>query len=293
MLVYSLAYISNNTEVLNTGNIQFKFNGYKTFVTPGCRPEDLRDDKELAYKIYSWTYSEGHCSDKLGLVRNIFTLNTLNEGLNLSLSTWHTIQSNYEIYLKDNVGQYLELKGKLLELISDFSKRTLDATDGFISSFQSSAAAFITFIVSVVAINGLKDAGTETIFSTEYFMISVFISIASALWLVFSRRDTKDRIDYLTSQTKSSILENYKNILSPEELNASIDPAVQSVKTHTKKRIKKYTTLWLLSLAAFLIVFSVGLSITKNEERKSQTPYRIKRKSVLSHSLKRKSLAKV
>ena len=273
-IVYSLACLSNSTEVNAAGEIRFRFNGYKSFLTKFLPPEKISENEKIAYKIYAWTFSDGHCADKLGLVRNILTLNNQKDRLNLTTSTWHTIQSNYEIYLKENIAQYLELKGKLLEFISDFSKRAFDATDTFIGSFQSSAAAFVTFIISVVAINGLKDSGADKIFSKEYFLISAFICIASTLWLLLSRTDTKDRIVHITSQTKKSIIDNYKNILSLDELNDGIDPAIESIKTHTNNRIKKYTWLWTSTILTFLLIFATGLifSDSKKTEEKNNTP---------------------
>ncbi|MBD9458268.1 hypothetical protein IB241_11275 [Pseudomonas sp. PDM05] len=261
-LVYALAFLSNSTEVNANGEVQFKFNGYRSFVTIAQRPEDLKENNKIAFKIYSWAFAEGPSTDKLGLIRNIITLNHQDQSLNLTNNTWHTIQSNYEIYLKENISQYLELKGKLLEFISEFNKRVLDSTDGFISSFQNSTVAFVSFIISVVAINGLKDAGSEKIFSKEYFLISAFICATSALWLHFSRKDTQDRITHITTQTKNSILTNYKNILSEDELNLSIEPAIVSINIHTKERIKKYTTLWIFTIVLFFLVFSIGLAIS-------------------------------
>lgn len=274
--IYSLACLSNSTEVSPDEKIRFKFNGYKSFFTDFFEPEDIPEDGGIAYKIYAWTFSEGHCSDKLGLVRNIITLNNQENRLNLSQATWNTIQSNYEIYLKENIAQYLELKGKLLELISDFNKRAFDATDTFIGSFQSSATAFVTFIISVVAINGLKDSGADKIFSKEYFLISSFICIASIFWLAISRTDTKNRIIYITSQTKKSIIDNYKNILSINELNDSIEPEIESIKSHTNSRINKYTLLWALSILSFLIVFAVGYALSgtpaQNSDKTESAP---------------------
>lgn len=262
-LIYSLACLSNSTEVSTDDKIRFKFNGYKSFLTDYLKPEKIPEDCDIAYKIYAWTFSDGHCSDKLGLVRNIVTLNNLGNRLNLNKTTWHTIQSNYEIYLKENISQYLELKGKLLELISEFNKRAFDATDNFIGSFQSSATAFVTFIISVVAINGLKDSGADKIFSKEYFLISAFICSASIFWLIISRADAKERIRYITSQTKKSIMDNYKNILSTNELSESIEPEIKSIKKHTDSRIKKYTILWILSIFTFFIVFTIGYSLSE------------------------------
>lgn len=264
--LYSLACISNTTEITDDKKIRFKFNGYKTFTTPDSLPDEINENADIAYKIYDWAYAEGRCGDKLGLVRNILTLNTQKNHIDLTQSTWHTIQSNYEIYLKDNISQYLELKNKLLEFITDFNKRTLEITDSFTNSFQSSTIGFITFIVTVVAVNGLKDAGTEKIFSIEYLLISLLICAISTIWMLISRSDTKSRINYLSTQTKEAVATTYKNILSEHEINETIDPTISSIKSYTSDRIFKFTGLWITSTILFIALFAFGFKFTNTDK---------------------------
>jgi hypothetical protein len=262
-LTFSLAYIANVAEASHEELIRYKFNGYKTFTTENSKAENLGEDHNLAFKIYSWIYEDGKCSDKLGLARNILTLNTNENRLNLSNTTWLTIQSNYEIYLKDNIHQYLNLKSNLLEFISDFSKKSLELTDSFTSSFQSNTIAFISFIVTVVAINGIKDSGSEKIFSIEYLLISALICIISFIWLLITRSDTHNRIKYFSNQTNNSIQRIYKNIISEEELNQTIAPTITEIQIYANKRIFRFTALWAVTTLVFISLFCVGHLFTK------------------------------
>lgn len=257
-LLYSLAYISNTTELTENNLIKFRINGYKTFITKEQSPDNLNESSDLAYKIYTWVYSEGQCGDKLGLVRNILTLDASNGRLNLNSSTWNTIQSNYEIYLKKNISQYLELKSKLLEYVTEFNRRALEATDAFTNSFQSNTIAFITFIVTVVAINGIKDAGVEKIFSWEYLLISASICVISTTWMLFSKFDTNRRIEYLITYTRDSISQSYSSVLSEEEINESTQVTIASIRKHTSEKILTYTWLWSTITVLFLALFIVG-----------------------------------
>lgn len=261
-LLYSLAFIANSTELTEEKHISFKINGYKTINTTKKKPEELNENSSIAYKIYEWIYSEGQCSDKIGLARNIITLESDSCTISLTASTWRTIQSNYSIYLKENIGKYLDLKSKLLEYITEFNKRALEATDSFTNSFQSNTIGFTTFIVTVVAVNGIKDSGADKIFSKEYIFIALIICAISTLWMLISKSDTNNRILYLIEQTKSSISINYANILSIEEVNDSIDPTIEKIKTHTNNRIKKYKNLWISSTLTFLFLFIVGYFIS-------------------------------
>ncbi|WP_313465529.1 hypothetical protein, partial [Pseudomonas nitroreducens] len=150
-LAYSLGYIANTTYV-NGSSISYKFNGYKSFSTQPKPPEDYIENIELAYKIYCWSYLDGKSGDKLGLIRNLITLCADQDDLRIDQALWLAIQSNYEIYLKDNISQYLELKNSLSSSISDFSNKALEITDSFINSFQLSSAGTTTFIVTVAVV---------------------------------------------------------------------------------------------------------------------------------------------
>lgn len=271
-LLYSLAFIANSTELTDEKFISFKINGYKTINTTKKKPEDLNENSIIAYKIYEWIYSEGQCSDKIGLARNIITLESNSTDISLTASTWRTIQSNYSIYLRENIGKYLDLKSKLLEYITEFNKRALEATDSFTSSFQSNTIGFTTFIVTVVAVNGIKDSGADKIFSKEYIFIAFIICAISTLWLLISKSDTNNRILYLIEQTKSSISKNYSNILSIDEVNDSIDPTIEKIKIHTSQRIKKYKNLWISSTLIFLFLFIAGYLISDPAQHKAEDP---------------------
>lgn len=278
-LLYSLAFIANSTELIEDEFITFKVNGYKTISTIKRTPEKLTEDSNIAYKIYKWIYSEGQSSDKIGLVRNIITLESDSNTISLTISTWRTIQANYSIYLRENIGKYLDLKSKLLEYITEFNKRALEATDSFTSSFQSNTIGFTTFIVTVVAVNGIKDSGADKIFSKEYILIAFIICAISTLWMLISKSDTDNRILYLIEQTKSSIVRSYSNILSIDEVNDSIDPTIKKIKTHTNQRIKKYQTLWISSTLTFLFLFIAGYLISDPTPPKTDTPCKSVEKS--------------
>ncbi|WP_312396572.1 hypothetical protein [Stutzerimonas kunmingensis] len=262
-LFFSIAYLSNHVDIKSDGAIRFKFNGYKSIVTHYRQIEDLDEELSLSYKIYSWAYGGGHCSDKLGLVRNVITLNAGANKINLTDSAWFAIRSNYEIYLTENITQYLSIKRDLLDSISNHCKKSLDIVDSFASSFQANTIAYITFVVGVVAVNGLKDKGVTEVFSFEYLVIAVLICATSLGWMIISLLDTHGRLVYFTEQITSSTQSAYKNIIDHEELLRSLSPAIESTRTHARGRINKFATLWVVTAAIFIVVFSVGYCFNK------------------------------
>jgi hypothetical protein len=264
-LFFSIAYLSNLVEVESDGAVRFKFNGYKSIVTHYQKMENLDEDPMVSYKIYSWVYDGAHCSDKLGLVRNIIALNASGNKINLDHSTWLAIRSNYDIYLADNIAQYLAIKRDLLDSISDHCKKALDIVDSFASSFQVNTVAYITFLVGVVAVNGLKDNGAAGVFSSEYLAIAILICAVSLVWLVVSLLDTRGRLRYFTDQMENSTKSAYKNIIDGEELLMSLSPAIEATRTHAHGRIRRFVILWVVTAAIFIVVFSVGYCLNRSK----------------------------
>lgn len=56
-----------------------------------------------------------------------------------------SIQSNYNLYLKENVKAYLELKNKVAEFISDTVSRTGEYATGLLDKFKSNIIAIFGF----------------------------------------------------------------------------------------------------------------------------------------------------
>jgi len=62
-------------------------------------------------EIFDWVYTDGNYTDKIGLARNLISIHLKNDNLlTLDEGTIHSLESGYDIYLKDNVKQYIEIK---------------------------------------------------------------------------------------------------------------------------------------------------------------------------------------
>ena len=107
--VLSLAYLSSSAIITESNELNVQIWGQRkveftySLVNPKINPE--------FYRIYRWIYTDGNPVDKSILARNIISLHCRYSALtDLDEKTLSSIQSNYQIYLKDNVSQYIELK---------------------------------------------------------------------------------------------------------------------------------------------------------------------------------------
>lgn len=255
----SLSVLANSFKIDENNRVSYKVNGYKAIEVSNKKIEDLNYENSLLIKIFNWVIDSGQCGDKLGLIRNIFSLHITNEGLvDINNKTWNAIQSNYEIYLKNNIQQYIEIKNKLTDFIFEYNTKVYDLSDQFLSSFRSNLAAIFGFIISIVIINGVKGTGIRLIFSNEYILLVIAIAILSLIWMFFVKKDMSDRALNSEKNVKSVLTRNYQNVLIEDEIDSYITPALNESKKYLKAQSKKYVCLWTIILVLFVIVFVYG-----------------------------------
>jgi hypothetical protein len=264
-ILLALSTFSNVLSLNEKNEVSFKINGYKTIDVKNINLNRLPYEMSLLHKISSWIFESGQCSDKLGLIRNIMSLHVDNSGLvEINKYTWLAIQSNYEIYLKDNIHQYIEIKNKLTDYIFSYNTKIYELSDQFQNSFRSNLVALIGFIISVVVVNGFKDSGVKTIFSGEYLYIVVAISCISALWMWFSKQDLVYRSINSEKNIRSVLSRNYQNVLMKDEIDSYIDPAFSESKVYLNQQLDKYICWWSIILLIFTSVFILGYFIFSN-----------------------------
>uniref|UniRef100_UPI000D46ECA8 hypothetical protein n=1 Tax=Aeromonas sp. HMWF015 TaxID=2056851 RepID=UPI000D46ECA8 len=218
-----------------------------------------KDMCSILYKIYDWSYEGGNCSDKIGLVRNVLSIHLDdNNKIKIDNEAWQAIQSNYQIYLKENIQSYLEIKNKIGEFVIESSSRTYTMANEILSSFKNSIFVFITFILTVVVVNGLKDTGEKSIFSDAYFAIVIILCIVSLIWREMTKRAVLKQFESASSTVKEILQLNYSKVLMQDEINQCIDPVVSTNRTYLEEQVKQYSEWWLGIILIFGLTYGAA-----------------------------------
>lgn len=90
-----------------------------------------------------------------------------------------SIQTNYNLYLRDNVTQYLELKNKVAEFITDIVSRTGEYATEMLDKFKTNLLAILGFLFSVILANIVSDQPLDNIFTKDITILSEIVLIAS------------------------------------------------------------------------------------------------------------------
>lgn len=269
--VLSLISISSSSGFIENEKFKYKINGYKTVCCDAIDYNELAGSCETLYRIYSWTYEGGNNIDKIGLVRNVLSIHLDSNGqIKFDNDAWEAIQSNYQIYLKENIESYLEVKNKIGELVIDSISKTYAMADELLDSLKNNALAIITFIMTVVLVDGFKDNGFTTIFSTKYLIVVLIISILSLIWLIMIKTETINKFNFATNTIKSVLILNYSKVIMENEINSIVDPIVQKNKDYLYGLVKKYSCWWYSLLLVFSSIFIIANCVLDEQPPQSQ-----------------------
>lgn len=257
--ILSIIFIANTSELNQNNQFSFKVCGYKA-ITCGALDLDLYHQKfDLLVKIFSWAYEGGNNSDKLGLVRNVFSIHLDSSGnILVDEEVWSAIQSNYQIYLKGNIQSYLEVKNKIGELILESSSRAYSMVDELLDSLKNNVFIILSFILTVVVVNGLKDSGESVVFSDSYLLIVILLSVVSAFWLLMTKSEVLQRYENAASNLSDILKANYEKILMAEEIENLVNPIISKNREHLHAQARKYSWWWFGMLVIIVLGFVLG-----------------------------------
>lgn len=254
--ILSTGYIASNF-MLQASVIQYQIMGHRS-VDYAYRYDEIRGNSTL-YRIYNWIYSGGNSIDKAIIARDIICLHCKYEPLlNIDEKVMSSIQSNYNLYLKDNVAQYLELKNKVAEYICDVVSRTGEYATELLDKFKTNMIAIFGFLFSVVIANIVSDQPLSNIFTRDITAIMEVVLAGSFIYLVLCYKQSK----YQTEKVYDSynkLKKTYQGILDEQDIQECFDN--DSVLYEMKKTIegsqKKYLFVWICFLAVLLVVVEV------------------------------------
>ncbi|WAA10828.1 hypothetical protein [Fervidibacillus albus] len=259
--IFSLIYITDFSNIKNDNELYFRMNGYK-LIEETISFKELKYDNDVLYKIYKWIYSGGNLSDKLGLAKNVITLQSKIENKNLVLSenVMNSIMSSYEIYLKENVSQYIEVKNKVSEFLIDLTQKISDLVNSFGNALKNNSFLFLSYFLSVIVFNTISTGKLTNIFTKDITYISYGLLVISIVYLfasVIQSRMEEKRFITQYNRTKKM----YEDILDKEDINS-----IFKMEDHKEdlnfihKRIFLYTTVWILEIIIlFVIVYVLKL----------------------------------
>ncbi len=257
--VLSAIYLCNNAELEPDNTLMYRLAGYKVLEESGVSVASLTKSHEVLSKIANWAYDAGGSTDKVGLARNVLSLHVASlRDLSDQPQILNAILSNYQIYLKDNVSAYLDVRNRMAELLLESTSKTHSLVESSLDSVRNGMLVVFTFVLTVVVVNGLKDTNTKVIFSAEYFWVVFIITVLCSIWIHHACKDVLVRFDYAVETTKQLLKDSYHNVLIADEVDQHTSATFVANRKHLKQQVRGYRYLWYAVSAVLLLTFAVG-----------------------------------
>lgn len=252
----SIAFISNSFSFDKEG-CSTSFSALRDFKEE-IHFVDLRFNRHW-YKIYEWAYSDAHISDKLALVRNVVSLNCkFKKILDIDETLLASIQSNYLIYLKNNISEYLTARNKIGDYISGVLLNLSEHISNLSTSLTHNFIGVLAFSLTTI-FPKLISGNTGIQFSDTSRNIVFFAIAISVIYLIFCVINFNDRI-LTIRESFAALKDNYTNIFSEVELAQIFDnTTVENRIKRAERRRLQIISIWfffMLALACGINYFS-------------------------------------
>lgn len=261
-VLISTSYLANHSWIEGR-QLHYRLIGYK--VVEGS--EDLAalaPAQETLLKVARWCYASGGQSDKIGLARNVISvyLTRMSE-LEHRSDVWSALRSNYQIYLKQNVESYLALKGRLSDMLMDAAARTQALAATVLDTLRNGIFVLLTFVLTVVVVNAVKDTSVEAVFSVPYLLIAGITCIVLSIWVGTAALNAVREYDAGAESLHSVVSESFGSMLAPDEITTAITPGSKRNRIYLVKHAWQHVMTWFTVAGVLMLLLIVGHAWTE------------------------------
>jgi hypothetical protein len=254
-IISSFCFLFSHVEI-NENLIILKTSGYKT-ISGTVDYDDINPDKKIFLEISKWVYSGKNIYDKLGLFRNILSLyitDEINQILQLEQDFFDSVLSSYEIYLKENINQYIHVKSIFIDRQIDIISTINTLADSIVDNLKKNFIAFLSFFMTVVILNSLSTGKFENIFNDTIAVISYVLLGISLLMLILCRMEIFSKWKRKNAEL-DALKKEYMDILNRNDIDNIFNKKsnIKETEKYLKKSIKIVTIIWLIGLILILV----------------------------------------
>ena len=210
-------------------------------------------------KIYEWIFVDHNFVDKISIARTILELYwNQTEILEIDHKVFASIQSNYNLYLKNNVDKYIELKNKLNEYLIELTDKITDLILNIINGIKKIFFAIFSFLFTVVLANILSDAPLDNIFTKDVVILLELVLIGSIIYLNVCMKEADYKM-IKDIEAYDYMKEQYSDLLDAKDLKIIFDDdkRINNIKVEYEERKQKYFLEGIIIIIILMILFAL------------------------------------
>jgi hypothetical protein len=259
--ILSLKYISNESVFL-TSALEFYIFGYRNIqLKYDNNIENELIPNDSINEIFEWAFVEGNIVDKIGIVRNVLSINYNDDNFkSITGSEYDSIIGNYQLYLKKHVQEYLKLKETVTSRFQTFCDECSDQISQFSSTIRKNFLALFGYLITVLLTRGFSDKATSEMFSKDVTIITSFVLVGSFIVWVISIYYYRYQNKYVDEKI-NKLKKYYQDVITEKELLRIINDntLIDFTKGKNKKQVSVLSIIWIASLiVAFLVLDAIS-----------------------------------
>ena len=204
-------------------------------------------------QIYDWVFTDGGCVDKASIARKIINVYCRNKAAILVIDEklFNSIKSDYVIYQKNHVDQYIDMKNKISECIVSNAKQIQELSHDVVEAFRNNFVAVIVFLMTVLLTDSIDFSqlfGKPV--STNVIAVFAIFIVCSSLYLIATIIMSDQKWKWLV-QSYENLKANYKGTLDDQDIEEAFNRD-QPIKT-AENQFKKFRCI-MIGLWVFMII---------------------------------------
>lgn len=241
--------------------LSYKMYGYKTLKNEyEFSKLDISEIDEYFYSYEEVFNSNSSISDKIGLARNVISLHIVdNDFTKIKGSILSSIKSNYNIYLKENVKKYIDMKNKITDTLFGLSSKFDDIVHDLSNSFRASFYTLATLFISIILLKIIKGSSTVDInvFSVDIYLFLSSVLIAMFLFKKFNISEIEEKKKRLFGQYNQLKIQ-YSELLDKNDLAQifELNNFEENNNAFINNQIDKYNEYWNVTLVSYFAIFT-------------------------------------
>lgn len=251
--ILSLIYVASSASIVES-SLNIQINGQRAMTYSLELNTIHKNPKWLS--IYYWVYTDGNPTDKALIAHNVISLHCkYADLLDIDEKVYDSIKSNYNLYLRNNVVQYLDLKKDISKFIQDVVARVGDYAVSILNKFKTNLIAIFGFLFTVVLTKVGATQKWDNIFSKDTIYIIEVVVIGSFIYLIICFFEANYKLKK-TKQAYNSLKNNYEDILSGAEIKEAFgkDKLMEDAEKTTRKGIIWWSSVWAVLLILIIMV---------------------------------------
>ncbi|WP_040664093.1 hypothetical protein [Oscillibacter ruminantium] len=254
--ILSLIYTASSASIIDT-SLAIQISGQRT-MSYSLQLDGIDENFEWL-QIYTWIFTDGNPTDKALIAHNVISLHCKYANLlDIDEKVFDSIKTNYNLYLRNNVDRYLDLKRDISKFIRDVVAQVGDYAVAILNKFKANLIAIFGFLFTVVLTKVGATQKWDNIFSRDTIYILELVIIGSIVYLGICFYEAHLKLTK-TKQAYTALKKNYSDILSEAEIKEAFgeDKLLVDTEKFARKRMIIWSVIWGVLLIVTIAVIEL------------------------------------